>query len=196
VSERKNNNGLEGTELFYTLFLLMITFMGLSGKYRGADFKQTDVWCYERPMKLWVKANTAEGDKFLIPLYINSWQSTKRPALYDVNVINAASYNKAFIGEAMEGFQALTGINLKTITEKEMEEISPLKGDWWRRMVRLNENYDNLSTERILALRDNYGIKYFVTASQKSYEFPVVYENGRYIIYEVGSIKRADNHAK
>lgn len=180
-------------ELIYVFILLTITFVGLCEKYKGADHRQTDIWRHERPMKIWVKYNMAEEDKFLIPPYVNSWQSTKRPCLYDVNVINAASYNKAFMADAIEGFQALTGIDLKTITEEEMNEISPLNEDWSRRNTILDERYDNLSTERIIKLRDDYDIGYFVTSSKKIYTFPIVFRNEKFTIYDIKPTKESDN---
>jgi len=195
-NEKKVNIKYERTELFYTFFLLIIAFVGLCEKYKGADLKQTDFWLNEKPMKIWVKYNMAEEDKFLIPPYVNSWQSTKRPCLYDVNVINAASYSKAFMADAIEGFQALTGIDLKTITEEEMNEISPLNEDWSRRNTILDERYDNLSTERIIKLRDDYDIGYFVTASKKIYAFPVIYKNAKYTIYDIKPTRESDNSVK
>lgn len=176
--------GREKIIVFNTV-LIILSVVGFNRQYRIEDFRQTPLYQYETPMKEWVKDHTPKEARFLVPPYLNSWFDTSRYTFYDANIINSASYNKAFIMDAIKRFQVFMDIDLKGMTEKEMNEISPLNENWGKRYEFLNKRYDNLSEERILEFRDNYNIDYFVTASEKKYTFPVVYQNKKFSIYKL-----------
>ena len=171
--------------IVFNTVLIILSVVGLNRQYRVEDFRQTPLYQYEMPMKEWVKDHTPKEARFLVPPYLNSWFTTSRYTFYDANIINNASYNKAFIMDAIKRFQVFMDIDLKGMTEKEMNEISPLSEDWPKRHTVFNGRYDNLSEERILKFRDNYNIGYFVTASDKKYTFPVVYQNKKFSIYKL-----------
>jgi hypothetical protein len=169
--------------MVYVAILAVLFLGGLSRKYSAENFKESALYLYDRPLIKWARESTPEEANFLIPIYFHSWQGTKRPAFYDVNIINAASYNKTFIMDAIERFQVLMGVNLKDIDVEKPPGAENYGG--WSADVFQRERYDSLSEGKILEIKANYNINYFITSSEKRYSFPIVYQNARYRVYSL-----------
>jgi len=167
------------------VILIMLSASGLYIKYKGENYKNSNVYLYDRPLAAWVKNNTLKTDEFLIPLTFYAWQESKRPVFYDKNVINAASYNKAFMMAAIKRFQVLMGLNLKKLSESEIDAISPIGKSWGGMNAYFTKKYNSLSEEDVRNISRDYNVKYFVTGSDKDYSFPVVYDIKKYRIYKL-----------
>lgn len=166
-----------------SIILFLLSLNGLYRKYNGENYKESSLYRYDRPLMDWVRGNTTESATFLIPIYFHSWQGTKRPAFYDANIINGASYNKAYIMDAIKRFQILMDINLKDANLEKLLKWETSKT--WSANSFQKERYDNLTESRILEIKGNYGIKYFITSSVRSYSFPIVYQNDKYRVYDL-----------
>lgn len=167
--------------VIYGAILIFMSLIGLHRKYNTEDHKESMYFGYDKPLVEWVKGHTPENASFLIPMYFTSWQGTKRPAFYDPNIINAASYNKVYIMDAVKRFQILMDVNLKDVNLEGPPEME-LQATWSSSSFQ-NERYDSLTEDRILEIKKNYSIDYFVASSKKDYSFPVIYQNDKYKIY-------------
>lgn len=167
--------------IVYGAILIFLSLIGLHGKYNVEDYKKSAWFQYDKLLIEWVRGHTTEDANFLIPIYFHSWQATGRPAFYDANIINGASYNKAYIMDAIKRFQILMDVNLKDMNLEE-----PPKAEFqttWSSASFQRERYDSLSEGKILEIRNKYDIKYFVASSERNYSFPIVYQNDRYKVY-------------
>ncbi|OHD69356.1 MAG: hypothetical protein A2W19_05450 [Spirochaetes bacterium RBG_16_49_21] len=164
--------------------IILLCFMaGIMKKFNEKDSFTSFVNNYERPVVEWVKKNTPPDARFIIPIYFYWWQGTRRDAFYDVNIINGASYNKQFIMEAIKRFQIQMGINLK---EMDLTGIPPMEiNTRWNADSELKKLYDSLPPERIQLIKSQYGAGYFLTASKKKYNFPVLFKNEIYTLYRL-----------
>ncbi len=166
-----------------SIILFLLSLNGLYRKYTGENYKESSLYRYDRPLMEWVRGNTPENAIFLIPIYFHSWQGTKRPAFYDANIINGASYNKVYIMDAIKRFQILMDVNLKDVSLEKLLKWETSKT--WSANSFQRERYDNMTEDRITEIKGNYGMKYFITASERRYPFPVVYQNDKYRIYNL-----------
>lgn len=163
--------------------ILLLSIDGLYKKYSADNYKKSSLFLYDRPLIDWVKENTPKNAQFLIPPYFYSWQGTGRPAFYDPNIINTASYNKAYIMDAIKRFQILMSINLKDINLEEPPKMEIERT--WSASSFQREKYDAMMEDNILEIKKSYGIKYFITSSKNNYSFPIVYQNNKYKIYNL-----------
>ena len=161
--------------------LIFLALIGLHRKYNVEDYKMSALFQYDKPLMEWARGHTPEDANFLIPIYFHSWQAAGRPAFYDANIINAASYNKAYIMDAIKRFQILMDVNLKDMNLEEPPKAE-LQTTWSVGSFQ-RERYDSLAEHKIMEIKNSYGINYFVTSSEKKYSFPVVYQNDRYKVY-------------
>lgn len=165
------------------IIILLCSMAGFMKKFHEKDPFLSSVNNYERPVVEWVKKNTPPDARFIIPIYFYWWQGTRRDAFYDVNIINGASYNKQFIMEAIKRFEIQMGINLKDI---KLTGPPPMENDGhWNADAELKRLYDSLPPERIKLIKSQYGAGYFLTASKKKYNFPVLFKNDIYTLYRL-----------
>jgi len=163
------------------LMIICASVIGLNKKYGVGDFKTSPRFLYDKTLMEWVRQNTPDDAIFLTPTYFHAWQESRRPALYDPNIINAASYNKVYMMDTINRFQAIMDVDIKS-----MKIDQPVKQENqrdWSAGHYQKEKYDSLDERKILEIRDKYGVSYFVTSSPTRYSFPLVYKNELYAVY-------------
>jgi activator of 2-hydroxyglutaryl-CoA dehydratase len=171
--------------IFLVLIVVAVCIIGLNKKYRVGDFKTSPRFLYDKTLMEWVRHNTSDDAVFLVPTYFHAWMESHRPAFYDPNIINAASYNKVYMMDAIDRFQTLMEVDIKSmkIDEPTRQEV---QRDWSAGHYQ-KEKYDSLDERKVLEIKKKYGISYFVTSSPRKYSFPLVYKNELYAVYKPNS---------
>lgn len=171
--------------IFLVLVVVAICGIGINKKYQAGDFKTSPRFLCDKTVMEWARHNTPDDAVFLIPTYFHAWMESRRPAFYDPNIINAASYNKVYMMDAIDRFQTIMEVDIKSMAVDEPTK-QEIQRDWSASHYQ-REKYDSLDERKILEMKKKYGISYFVTSSPRKYSFPLVYRNELYAVYKLNS---------
>jgi len=157
-------NFLVLTILFVVLFDLGILYHrgGPAIYYHGRIRAKLDSWA---DIQMFAKKHSAKDDIFIIPPYLN-----------DFGVYS----QRATLGDWAEGSN---GIYLDQ--QFNHDWYSRMRDIGWIKLHGAEEGYNNLTTEEIQRAAQKHVAKFVVTEKPKTFELRKLYENERFILYEV-----------
>ncbi len=135
--------------------------------YHGYVQGKRDQWA---DIQSFAKAHTHKDALFIVPPYINDF------GIYS---------ERATLGDWAEGASSLYMDN--DYAKKWLERMNDLG---WKTMRGAYTGYNSLTTEEIVATARKYNAVYIVTEKQKRFDLPMVYENSKFILYNIPELEQ------
>lgn len=130
--------------------------------YHGRIQGKVDPWA---DIQMHARAISDKDDIFIIPPYLNNF------GIYSM---------RATLGDWAEGGNALY-----LDQQFAHEWLSRMEDIGWRKLHGSVEGYTNLSTEEVHHASKKYGVKFVITEKPKTFELKKIYENDRFILYQI-----------
>lgn len=149
--------------VYIFLFDLLVLFYrgGPDIYYRGKVRGKYDLWA---DIQFYAQAHTKKDDLFIVPPYMNDFTTYSK---------------RAVLGDWAEGSTLI-------YLDRQFTE------EWFARMHDLRckpyaffNEYDKLTTKEIYDVAKKYGAKYVVTKKPKQFNLQKIYENDRFVLYQV-----------
>ena len=119
--------------------------------------------CYVKECN--TKEISLKDDLFIVPPYLN-----------DFSVYS----HRAILGDWAEGANILYLDN--RFTEEWFERMKDLG---WTERFNAKEGFSKLSTQAIIKAANKYDARFVITEKPKTFSLPIVYENNKYVLYQV-----------
>ncbi len=136
------------------------------GKEKFSSYEQvigkTDYWV---DLQIHSKKLSGKDDLFIVPPYLNDF------SIYS---------HRAILSDWAEGANILYLDN--QFAEEWFERMNDLG---WTERFNSKEGFDKLSTKAIIKTARKYGARFVVTEKPKTFSLPVVYENNKYVLYQI-----------
>ena len=130
--------------------------------YHGYRKGEKDPWA---DVQSFAQAHTPKDALFIIPPYLNDF------GIYS---------KRATLGDWAEGSSIIYLDN--DYAKRWFERMEDLG---WKTIWGAESGYNSLTTEALVAASKKYNAQYVVTEKPKTFDLPVMYENNKFILYEV-----------
>ena len=130
--------------------------------YQGKKMGKMDLWT---DIQIAAKKHSGKDDLFIVPPYI--------PGFTNYSL-------RATLGDWAEGSTLLYLDN--QYTQEWFERMNDLG---WTKPNNSEKGFNELSTKAIIKAARKYGARFVVTEKPKTFSLPTVYENNKYILYQI-----------
>ncbi|MEK7109735.1 MAG: hypothetical protein AAB876_00780 [Patescibacteria group bacterium] len=131
-------------------------------------------------VQIWAKNNTAKNAVFITPpalwwLYNLEWRVISERS-------SVSTLSELFEGGFLPSYIYYWQPRFEGVAPKALEQFSddPLKN-----IIITKKAYYSLSEKDIIRISKKYGAKYFVSEKPRLYQFPILYENKGFIVYDL-----------
>ena len=129
-------------------------------------------------VQMWAKNNTAKDTIFITPPALWWFYSLEWRVISERSTVSTLS-------ELLEGAFLPSYISY---WRPRFEDVSPgalkqFSGDAIKNIAITKNAYRSLTEKDVIRISKKYGAKYFVSEKLHEYQFPIVYQNNRYLIY-------------
>jgi hypothetical protein len=132
--------------------------------YHGRVRGKVDPWA---DIQIAAQKASSKDDLFIVPPYMNDF------GIYSL---------RASLGDWAEGSHALyLGNQFANEWRSRMRDLG------WKTFLGEKEGYNSLTTEEVLNAAKKYGAKFIITEKPKQFKLQRIYENGKFILYQVQS---------
>jgi hypothetical protein len=132
--------------------------------YHGQVRGKVDPWA---DIQIAAQKASSKDDLFIVPPYMNDF------GIYSL---------RASLGDWAEGSHALyLGNQFANEWRSRMRDLG------WKTFLGEKEGYNSLNTEEVLNAANKYGAKFIITEKPKQFKLQKIYENGKFILYQVQS---------
>jgi hypothetical protein len=152
------------TVLFIVLFDLGVLYQkgGPAIYFHGRIQGKVDPWA---DIQIFAHKHSDKDDLFIIPPYLNDF------GIYSL---------RATLGDWAEGSNGIY------LDQQFNHDWYNRMGDiGWKKLYGAEEGYNKLTTEEIQKAAKKYGVKFVVTEKPKTFALQKIYENDKFILYEI-----------
>ncbi len=160
----RNNASMVMALLFLCAFDFAVLYSngGPDIYYQGKKMGKMDLWT---DIQIAAKKHSGKDDLFIVPPYI--------PGFTNYSL-------RATLGDWAEGSTLLYLDN--QYTQEWFERMNDLG---WTKPNNSEKGFNELSTKAIIKAARKYGARFVVTEKPKTFSLPTVYENNKYILYQI-----------